>query len=34
MIEAIISAACVSALGYYSYLMYNYFKARNDSSSL
>ncbi len=32
--EVLIGAACFSALGYYSYLMYNYFKARNDSSSL
>ena len=26
--EVIIGAACFSALGYYSYLMYNYFKHR------
>ena len=32
--EVLIGAACFSALGYYSYLMYNYFKARNDRSSL
>ena len=31
--EVLIGAACFSALGYYFYLMYNYFKA-NDSSSL
>ena len=26
--EVLIGAACFSALGYYSYLMYNYFKVR------
>ena len=28
VMEIIIGAACFSALGYYSYLMYNYFKSR------